>query len=337
MAEQHTSARNVIAVALTVCAAALLVVLLVKPPVGDHADDHGIGGQSNAGNGADPAAGTNSAGGAAQTEDNGTASAPEAGRHAGAQPQGELLAGGADTADPAGDDSGKQAGVGSAAGERAAGAKIMPPERVRSAALHFARQRWQGCRIGPGSPAFAPDGVPEVSFHVVYKDGAAETSAEEIATNVAKWRAERLALEQQLENAPAGQKATLRARIADAWKQMRGDESYSTVVAGTNEGREPFIASFGGLPPHFYLSDDAKDLRRRQLNGADPGEPRVVWLPPVFVVFEFPPAAGRPAAWLEARGTELVEVSLKDWKRQPLPDETAKLRAQKWQALGGAQ
>jgi len=217
--------------------------------------------------------------------------------------------------------------------EPPAGVNLLPPARIRAVALHFARRRWQGCKVGPGSLAYAPDGVPEVSFHVVYKRGVAEVPLEEIAARVAALRAERLDLEQQLARAPADQAAELRARIAQLWKRIRGAESYATIVAGANDGREPFIASFGGLPPQLYLIDDAKDLRRKQLGGADPGEPRIVWVPPAYVAFEFPPAAGQPAACFAARGTELHEISLAGWQRTPLPEEIAKLRAAKWQAL----
>ena len=111
------------------------------------------------------------------------------------------------------------------------------------------------------------------------------------------------------------------------------DARFGTVVVGATEEREPFIASLGGLPAVLTMREQAIEARRRTC-GCDPGEPRVVWLPPLFTFFEFPPAEGEArSAVFEVRGTTLHQVSLAGWHRPVITDDVLHKRKEKWQTF----
>jgi len=111
------------------------------------------------------------------------------------------------------------------------------------------------------------------------------------------------------------------------------DARFGTVVVGATEEREPFIASLGGLPAVLTLRKQAMEARRRTC-GCDPGEPRVVWLPPLFTFFEFPPAEGEARSTVfEVRGTTLHQVSLAGWRRPIISDDILRKRKEKWQTF----
>ncbi|HUU68816.1 MAG TPA: hypothetical protein VM186_04795 [Planctomycetota bacterium] len=111
------------------------------------------------------------------------------------------------------------------------------------------------------------------------------------------------------------------------------DARFGTVVVGASEEREPFIASLGGLPVVLTLRKQAMEARRRTC-GCDPGEPRVVWLPPLFTFFEFPPAEGEArSAAFEVRGASLQPVSLAGWRRPIISDDILRKRKEKWQTF----
>lgn len=111
------------------------------------------------------------------------------------------------------------------------------------------------------------------------------------------------------------------------------DARFGTVVVGASEDREPFIASFGGLPAVLTLREQAIEARR-QACGSDPGEPRVVWLPPLFTFFEFPPAQGEARSTVfEVRGTSLCPVSLAGWRRPIIAEGILRQRKGKWQTF----
>ena len=223
---------------------------------------------------------------------------------------------------------GEDADAPAAAG--AARAKAVPAALAGRVAEQFATQRWKECRIGPFSVGYGPDGVPEAYFFIVYLPGAPQKSIEDLRAGISPLRAERVALEKQ---ATAERAAELRPRLKAIWSKIRGDDLYATVVVGANEGREPFIASFGGLPPHVFLREDAIEMRRTQMDGGDPGEPKTVWVPPLFIVFEFPPGKDGKRAYLEARGTELHETQLLDWKRPETPAGVLEERQKKWRSF----
>ena len=108
----------------------------------------------------------------------------------------------------------------------------------------------------------------------------------------------------------------------------------AAVIVGAHEGREPFIASFAGPPPQVALHDMAIAVQRAISGAKNPGEPTVLWLPPMFVYFQFAPADGKAAGTLlEAKGGELTVASLAGWQRERLQDAVLQHRQQKWQKL----
>ena len=219
------------------------------------------------------------------------------------------------------------------AAAEAAGVELVTTRLMRRVAQRFAARRWGGCRIGPGSMAYAPDGLPEACFYVVLKPGVPEVSMEALVKDISALREQRIELERGLANRPPGGGAKTAGRIRSLWRSMRGDKKYATVVVGANDGREPFIASFDGLPPGIFLREEAIEVRRKRLGGKDPGEPRIIWLPPLFTVFEFSAASGSELSrHLGAEGTELREISLPDWERQPISREVLQRRRAKWQS-----
>ena len=217
------------------------------------------------------------------------------------------------------------------AAAEAAGVNLVPVQQAKTVALRSATRRWDGARVGLTRLVCAPDGVPEAHFALVLKPGTPAISTNALAEAISALRKQRVELERRMASAGPDEVNELAAKVRSLWEKMRGADKYATVVVGANDGREPFIASFDGLPPQVFLRDDAIEMRRKQLGGADPGEPNVVWLPPLFVAFEFPPADGRgPGTYLQARGTELHEVDLHEWQRRPLSEELLQKRRAKW-------
>jgi len=209
-------------------------------------------------------------------------------------------------------------------------AEPVPAAVAERVASRFAQHRWKGCTMGPSVLACAPDGTPEAYFFIVFLPGSQRVRLTELQARIATVQKERAELERKRDESSPAESAGIDSRIKTLWAQMRGDDTYATVVVGANEGREPFIASFGGLPPPLVLRDDAITLRRQQLGGQDPGEPKVIWLPPLFVFFEFEAKAGGPGVWLEARGTELAKRQPLAWQRPVLPNDVLAQRRQKW-------
>ena len=216
------------------------------------------------------------------------------------------------------------------AAAKAAGVKLVSPEQARRVALHFASLRWKGSTLGPARLAFAPDGVPEVYFYVICKNGAPDVSSFDGELSALRECKAALELDAAALN---DEKPGIAESLRTVNSLMRASDRYATIVVGANDGREPFIASFGGLPPHIVLRDDALAARRAQLAGKQPAEPRMIWLPPMFVLFEFSSADGNPPAAYEARGAELGEVSLTSWQRPSVDKQVMEQRVAKWRCL----
>lgn len=218
-----------------------------------------------------------------------------------------------------------------------AGVNLVPLEQAKIVALRFANRRWAGARVGPTLLVHAPDGVPEAHFCLILKRGTREVSMSVLSERISALGRRRIELSRRLAEAGPDEVDELAARVRSLWDKMRGADKYATVVVGANDGREPFVASFDGLPPQMFLRNDAIEMRREQLGGADPGEPSVVWLPPLFVAFEFPPADGHGAGtYLQARGTQLVEVDLHKWRRKRLSEKLLQERRGKWRRFSVA-
>jgi hypothetical protein len=183
--------------------------------------------------------------------------------------------------------------------------------------------------------ALAPDGRPEVYFFVVFKPGVPVRSLQELSKQVSDLRKRRLEIQQAPPGDTAGGAANRQEELRAAWHQMRAADKYGTIVVGANEGREPFVASFGGLPPYVFLLEDAVEKAEAKLGGPPPQAPRLVWLPPLFVLFEFIQDKGQlsRSMFIEARGTEIVEVSLSGWRRQSMPPDALRRREAKWAAF----
>ncbi len=207
-------------------------------------------------------------------------------------------------------------------------------ELAKKVAAHYANVRWDSVYIGQGQIYYAPDGTPEVYFFVVFKEGTPDRSEAELLSEIAALRRRRIKTQRDWENAPNDVAKTQAAIVQNLWSQMSGADKYATVVVGAHEGREPFIASYSGLPPHIFLREDAIEIRRQQIKEKDPGEPRYVWLQPLFVAFEFPSAEEQgERVFLEVRGTQFWEVPISGWKRVEVSNEVLRKRRQNWQEM----
>lgn len=216
------------------------------------------------------------------------------------------------------------------------GQQAVTYELARKVAAHYAKVRWDGARIGEGQLYYAPDGVPEVYFFVVFKEETPDRSEAELLSEIAALRSRRTKIQKGLENVPKDVAKTQAATIQNLWSQMSGADTYATVVVGAHEGREPFVASYSGLPPHIFLREDAIETRRRRIKGKNPLKPKYVWLRPLFVAFEFPPAERQgESVFLEVRGIRFHNVPLSKWKRAKLSNEVLEKRKQKWQSWRG--
>lgn len=215
------------------------------------------------------------------------------------------------------------------------GQQAVTYELARKVAAQYAKARWEHSRVGEGHLYHAPDGQPEVYFFVIFKEGTPDRSEAELLSEVAASRSRRVKIEKDLQNVPKDVAKTQAAMVQNLWSQMSGANQYATVVVGAHKGRELFVASYSGLPPHIFLRADAIETRRRQIKikGRVPGEPKYVWLRPLFVAFEFPPAEGQgESVFLEVRGTHFRNVPLSKWKRAELSNNVLEKRKQKWQS-----
>lgn len=205
---------------------------------------------------------------------------------------------------------------------------------AQTVAAHYAKYRWEGARVGEGQLYVAPDGAPEVYYFVVFKKGASVKTQTELLNEVRELRSQRVKIEETLGNIPESTVKTERSIARSIWVQMSAADKYGTIVVGAHEGREPFVASYNGLPPHIFLKGDAIETRRNQIKGENPGEPKYLWLPPLYVVFEFPPTDKQEGnRFLEARGIELKEALLAHWERSVVPENVLRERKGKWQGL----
>ncbi|MFH1625190.1 MAG: hypothetical protein ABID54_08575 [Pseudomonadota bacterium] len=201
-------------------------------------------------------------------------------------------------------------------------------ELAEKVATYYATKRWEGIQVGPGQLYCAPDGTPEVYYFVVLKKDLPIKTLESISEEVATLRKRRIEIEQDLED--SSEKSS--SLVGDLWREMSAGEKYGTVIVGAHEGREPFIASYSGLPPHIFLKEDAVETRRAQIGGANPGEPKFCWLPPTATVFQFPAAdKTQQSVFLEVRGTQFRQIPLANWKRTELAEGALQQRKNKWQ------
>lgn len=210
--------------------------------------------------------------------------------------------------------------------------EMVTPELAKQVAAQFAEARWEGSRVGEGFLAYAPDGRPEVYFFLVFKQGVPELSLQDLSKKVSDLRKRRLEIEQAPIEDTSGNMASQQEEMRAIWHQMRAADKYGTVVVGANEGREPFIASFGGLPPQVFLLEDAMQVAAAALHTDQQMEPRVIWCPPLFIFFKF---AGGPAdrtLFLQAQGSNLCEALLSGWKRPVMPQEVLQRRKARWAA-----
>jgi len=217
-------------------------------------------------------------------------------------------------------------------GDRAV--EMVDPELAKQVAAQYAASRWEGCQVGDWLLAYAPDGRPEVYFFLVFKQGVQDVSLQELSKQVSDLRKRRLEIQQAPIGDTGGDAASRQEEIRALWHQMRAADKYGTVVVGANEEREPFVASFGGLPPQVVLREDAVQVAVAKLGHGVLPAPEVVWQSPLFIFFTFHRKdAGVSAFSLQVRGNDLCGVSLSRWKRAAVPEEVLRLRKAKWAAL----
>jgi len=155
-------------------------------------------------------------------------------------------------------------------------------DAAEKAADFFSKRRWPNSKVGPAKLATSFEGRPEAYFFLIYKPGADELTVEELGMRVSP-------------------------------DDMSMIDDYATVIIGAHEEREPFIASFGGVPLQMLMINEAIEKRRNEI-GEEPGEPRMIWDPPYFITFQFPSEEDTGLAGAEedkfffVDGTELLEV-----------------------------
>jgi hypothetical protein len=204
---------------------------------------------------------------------------------------------------------------------------------AQAVAEHYANSRWDGARIGEGQLYVAPDGTPEVYFFLVFKKGTSVKTERELLNEVGELRNQRVEIEKTLENTSESPEKTKRKVVHTIWSQMSAADKYGTVVVGAHEGREPFVASYNGLPPHILLREDAIETARVKLSRAGPKEIRCIWQPPLFIAFEISEEGKElESVFLEARGTKLRQIKTPRWERPELQDKVLQIRKQKWQS-----
>lgn len=223
--------------------------------------------------------------------------------------------------------------------------RLLPPsvqqnvsyELARKVAIYYAEVRWGNVRIGQGELYYAPDGTPEVYFFIVFKKDTAEKPISEIMEETATLRNRRVEVEKSIKNVPTKVAKERAITIKNLWEQMSAPDKYGTVIVGAHEGREPFIGSYSGLPPHILLREDAIETARSKLNREGPEDVRHIWQPPLFIAFEISEETEElKNVFLEVRGTNLHQIKTPRWERPRLQDKVLQKRKQKWQSWRGA-
>ena len=219
-----------------------------------------------------------------------------------------------------------------AAGRDNSEVELVPPEVARRVAIRHAASRWEGCQVGDWLLAYAPDGRPEVYFFLVFKDGVPSMPLDGVRQRVSALRQRRVELERRQQGEGTEPDNDTSSDVRGLWREMRGVDTYGTVVVGANEGREPFIASFGGLPPQVFLVEDAMQVAAAESHTDQQIGPQVIWCPPLFIFFKFAGGPGGRTLFLQAQGSNLREASLSEWKRPAVPEEVIRRRRARWAA-----
>lgn len=209
----------------------------------------------------------------------------------------------------------------------------IPYELAREVAKHYATVRWEGARLGEGQLYYDPNGFPEVYFFVVFKKGVVKKSTATLLQKTNALRSQRIEQERLARSSLPSVSKEAQVVVKDIWIQMSAPDKYGTIVIGAHEGREPFIASYSGLPPHIFLREDAIETARHKLRGRKPNKIRYIWQPPLFVVFEI--SEGQEAfnnVQLEVKGTKLHQINIQQWRRSKLNYKVLQQRKQKWRS-----
>ncbi len=215
----------------------------------------------------------------------------------------------------------------------ASGQESVTYELAKKIAARYATARWVGSRVGEGQLYYAPDGKPEVYFFVVFKKDVAEKSVSTLLEETATLRSRRIETEKSTKKVSTDVAKGQSVVVKNLWKQMSSPDKYGTVVIGAHEGREPFIASYSGLPPHIVLREDAIETARLKLRGKRPNNIKHIWQPPLFVALEVSEKRKTlDKVQLEVRGTKLHQIKTLPWKRPKLENKALQKRKQKWQS-----
>lgn len=215
--------------------------------------------------------------------------------------------------------------------------KSVSYEFAKKVAARYGTARWPGSQIGEGELYYAPDGMPEVYFFILFKKDIEKKSLSALLEETTVLRDKRVEAEGLIKNAPANVMKEQSVAIKDIWRQMSAADKYGTVVVGAHEGREPFIASYSGLPHHIFLNGDAIETANIKFGRKKPKNIRFIWQPPLFITFDISEKGKEmESVSLQVRGTELRHIKLLRRERPKLQENVLQKRKQKWQSLRGA-
>ncbi|MCD6170514.1 MAG: hypothetical protein J7J76_08210 [Candidatus Latescibacteria bacterium] len=205
-------------------------------------------------------------------------------------------------------------------------APLFSKEDAKILALDYAERFFEG-EVDGGTTYFAPDNTPSAYVFTVYRGKDNFPSQEEIISQVAQYREERLQAEAVLKDA-SRQSCCLDIESAiqlidTAWERMRGDDRFATIVVSLRH-EEPHVGMFyAGLPPHYVSALDAGERAKNALGSSSVHLEKLYYTGPLSFWAEYS-AKGQHTFIDLLYGTDL---SPEEFSKAPVPAKENRKRA----------
>lgn len=128
---------------------------------------------------------------------------------------------------------------------------------------------WDQVQISSPVTYYDLNNVPAVYVFTIYKGDGLFPTEEAILNNVSTNREKRLKAEELLREAKEASNIALtedaKTKISEAWRLMRDEQEFGTLIIGANEEHSPAIAKYNGLPPHLVGLYDAVEIAKEKL------------------------------------------------------------------------
>ncbi|RKY69632.1 MAG: hypothetical protein DRQ02_00505 [Candidatus Latescibacterota bacterium] len=161
---------------------------------------------------------------------------------------------------------------------------------AKNLAVDYAERFFEG-EVGGGTSYFAAEKTPSAYVFTAYRGKGIFPSQEEIISQVAQYREERLQAESLLKDA-SRQNCCLDVETAiqfvdAAWERMRGDDRFGTIVVSLRHEKPHVGMFYAGLPPHYVSALDAGERAKSALGASSVRLDRLYYTGPLSFWAEY--------------------------------------------------